>query len=219
MHTAQPNETLWDETRPEWDGKRDYILCVGDSITYGHGVILDRNNSSYPALLEKLLNGQYQVLNYGLCGRTALEEGDIPYSMEAYYEESMKLHPRAVVFMLGTNDAKSFNWNAERYETDLTALLKEYRNITENVIVMMPPKAHIFEPEGQVMFEIVGENVEEAANIVEKAANNLGLPCINLFALTEAHPEWFTDGIHPNLAGNMAIANKVYSAVQSILKN
>ena len=32
---------------------------------------------------------------------------------------------------------------------------------------------------------------------------------IDLYSLTNNHPEWFSDGIHPNEEGNKIIANEI----------
>lgn len=44
------------------------VICVGDSITYGHGVAENRGTDSYPAILQRLLSDEYEVHNFGVCG-------------------------------------------------------------------------------------------------------------------------------------------------------
>ena len=43
------------------------------------------------------------------------------------------------------------------------------------------------------------------------------LQVIDLYQETKAHPEWFTDGVHPNREGNQRIAEIVYRKLKEIL--
>ena len=51
-------------------GDAPIIVAMGDSITFGAGVVQTRKSDSWEAKLEKLLGGSYQVLNYGISGAT-----------------------------------------------------------------------------------------------------------------------------------------------------
>ena len=55
------------------------VACVGDSITYGHGVSGWAKNN-YPAKLQEILGDGYHVQNFGHSGRTLSPDGDQPYS-------------------------------------------------------------------------------------------------------------------------------------------
>ena len=48
------------------------VACVGDSITYGHG-IRDREHDTYPAILDSLLGDKFDVQNFGVSGTTTLK--------------------------------------------------------------------------------------------------------------------------------------------------
>src|SRR4030042_614119 len=54
------------------------VSCIGNSITWGHG-LPDRENNYYPAKLDKLLGAGWEVNNYAYWGRTVLRNGDFPY--------------------------------------------------------------------------------------------------------------------------------------------
>ena len=43
------------------------VACVGDSITYGHGII-NWAKDNYPSVLQDLLGDDYCVNNYGVSG-------------------------------------------------------------------------------------------------------------------------------------------------------
>ena len=59
--------------KPKTDKKT--IVCIGDSITFGSGVIMTRKKDAYPYILDNLLE-EYEVLNYGYSGATATFGGD-----------------------------------------------------------------------------------------------------------------------------------------------
>ena len=86
--------------KPNPDKKK--IACIGDSITFGAGVPLHQKTQSYPAFLQKLIPENWQVLNYGLSGRTLLAEGDSPYVKELFFRESHAVHADLYIMMLGT---------------------------------------------------------------------------------------------------------------------
>lgn len=69
------------------------IAAVGDSITFGAGVVATRETDSYPALLEKALGKEYRVVNYGLSGRTLLSNTAKPYFKEALAKKYFKTIP------------------------------------------------------------------------------------------------------------------------------
>ncbi len=56
------------------------IVCYGDSNTWG---AIPRSNDRYPRssrwtdILQKLLGGDYEVINEGLCGRTFAVSNDL----------------------------------------------------------------------------------------------------------------------------------------------
>lgn len=53
------------------------VACVGDSITYGHG-IKGWSENNYPAVLQTLLGDEYHVANFGSSGACINPEGDQP---------------------------------------------------------------------------------------------------------------------------------------------
>ena len=66
------------------------IACVGNSITYGSGIV-PRDKNSFPAQLQSMLGSGYRVMNFGVTGRTLLREDNHPYWIEkAYHETAVK---------------------------------------------------------------------------------------------------------------------------------
>lgn len=120
-----------------------HIACVGDSITYGAGVLGHRRSQSYPAYLQENLGEKYQVLNYGLSGRTLMDEGDVPYRSEKLYQKSLDAKADIYLLMLGTNDAKDYQWDAAclcQRDQDFVAAYQTAAPQAK-IYLMQPPRA------------------------------------------------------------------------------
>ena len=193
------------------------VACVGDSITYGHGVSGWAQNN-YPAKLQEILGDGYHVQNFGHSGRTLSPEGDQPYTESAQYRKSLEYAPDILVFMLGTNDSKPENWtNITDFYTYLSEMLKAYKEANPNVKIYICTPAKAFfvngESEGLTSFDIQPSVVDTICTVVRTYAitpiSNIE-SLIDVYALTESHPEWFAaDGVHPSKEGAQAIAQLV----------
>ena len=193
------------------------IVALGDSITFGSGVKRTRKTDCWEAKLEKLLNGSYQVLNYGISGATLQDEGNKPYwnmpekQLQGYPEAALALNPQIILLMLGTNDTKPYNWNRERYEAQLDLRVKELKASGARLILMCPPFACPADGSTEVAFDIKGETIrDEVVPIVKKCAQENQVECIDLYELTDGHGEYFADGVHPNSFGNRVIAAEIH---------
>lgn len=189
------------------------VICVGDSITYGQGVMRSRDTDGYPALLASLMGDDWRVANYGLPNRTLQSTGNMPYTAEKHYEESLTQDADVVILMLGSNDSKPDFWDAERYEEEYIAFIRQYQNMESQpmVYIMVPPAIFLETPDsGDCSDEIVREAL---APILARISEETGAGLIDLYALTQEHPEWYADGLHPTKEGNQAIAQKICSAI------
>jgi lysophospholipase L1-like esterase len=185
------------------------VACIGDSITEGYGI--ENRHNSYPHQLQMLLGDEYQVLNYGLSGRTLQKDGDLPYTEEIFYTISQDAKPDIVLIMLGTNDARPSNWNASRYEEELEEFVKEYQELDSAPIVYLMTCPPIFRMGLSQTHEIL---VDEVIPIIERVAEKRGVLTIDIFLALENHEEFFWDGVHPNANGSKIIAETVYSALR-----
>ena len=121
--------------------------------------------------------------------------------------------------MLGTNDSKPQNWNAEKYEESLGRWIEDLRSFPSNptVYVMTPPAA--FRVNGKPVVYKIREDVirDEIYPIVKRQAERCRTGFVDLYAATEAHPELFGDGVHPNKQGNHLIAQQIYNVLKKDL--
>src|SRR6185369_4858677 len=82
-------------------GEKVRVACIGDSITFGHG-IKDRDHDSYPARLATLLGDRYEVRNFGVSGATIIKRGTRPYDQQPACSDALKFKPQVAVIVLGT---------------------------------------------------------------------------------------------------------------------
>lgn len=195
------------------------IACVGDSITYGTGVE-NREENCYPVKLQEALGTeQWRVGNFGVDGVTAQEAPKASYRKQDRYQQSLDYGAGIVILMLGTNDAKTENWEgSETFLSDYSTLVESYRKLkTEpEVILMTPPSVFVSQETGEESFGIRPDAVQQIAAAVKSFGEKEGLAVIDLYALSENHQEWFReDGIHPNAKGARQIAGAVYDAVMA----
>ena len=190
------------------------VLCIGDSITFGQGVLMNREKEGFPAFLAEKLGNEYQVFNYGLCNRTLASTSDLPYPKEAFAKASLEQDADIIIIMLGTNDSKPDFWDAEKYEKEYIAFVESYQNMSSKpeVYVMLPPQI-VKDPEdnGDCSNEILTKEVIPA---IKRVAEATGAKEIDLYSATEGHEDWYADGLHPNAEGNKAIAEVIAEAIR-----
>lgn len=193
------------------------ITCAGDSLTYGSGVLKTREVDSYPSQLQKKLGTDCLVSNYGLRNATASATGDLPYVESEQYKESLKSKPDVVVLMLGTNDTKTYNWNADEYKSGLTDLVKSYQALDSQPKVYLMRSPYCFPINGNEHAEYeVQETIVngELGDIITAVANETGATLIDLYSVTENKEELYTDGIHFKAEGYTLIADTVFDAIK-----
>lgn len=194
--------------------ERIKISCVGDSLTYGSGVLKTRDTDAYPAQLQIKMGTDHLVSNFGLRNATASASGDLPYVESEEYQQSLKSKPDIVVLMLGTNDTKTYNWNASDYEAGLKELVESYQQLDTKptVYLMRSPYCYSLDGSDVAEYDIQPAIVaDELGGIVDKVAAETGVEVIDLYGVTEGQDELYTDGIHFNAKGYELIADEVYA--------
>ncbi len=91
------------------------VSCIGDSITAG---VCSQQTKGYPTVLQNILGSGFTVSNFGNSGKTLLKKGlcgppaggDCSYMGTSSWPSALASKPDIVTIMLGTNDAKEFNW-------------------------------------------------------------------------------------------------------------
>lgn len=187
------------------------IACIGDSITEGAG-LGNATLESYPARLQRLLGTNHVVRNYGVSGRTLLKQGDYPYWNEAKFKQSHDWNPDLVLIMLGTNDAKPYNWKyGTNFIPNLEELIASYADLPSLPDVVLCIPCPVYKTGA---FDIrpgtVATNVVPA---IRDVAARLELAVIDLHSRLAGHPEWFPDTVHPNSKGMAAMTAVVFASL------
>ena len=191
--------------------KQIKIACIGNSITFGHGLEA-RFQNAYPGVLQQLLGGNYDVRNFGMNGRTLLQKGDYPYMREYIYRQAKEFQPDIVTIKLGTNDSKPHNWKHKKdFQKDMEKMIGELSALPSH------PKIYICTPipstkEGYTTINdstIVHGVIPE----LQKVSKRHHLTLIDLHTPLASHPEYLSDKIHPNNQGSAAIAAEIYKSI------
>ena len=189
------------------------VACVGDSITAGYA-LANPSAESYPAQLQALVGSGYTVSNHGLSGATLQQQGDFTYWNSWQHTQSKGVNPDVVVVMLGTNDSKSWNWNATRYDTDYRALVAQYQALASRpkVYICLPPPIHEPNAFGGAFSPARMQN-EVLPVIRNVAATTAGVTLIDNNTPLLDRPALFSDGLHPTASGAGVIAGSVSAAL------
>ena len=199
---------------------KKYIACIGDSITQCYGVIENHDTNTWEYFLNQLLGDEYQVLNYGLIGRTLQDEGDVPYRKELFFKITHEIKADIYIIMLGTNDSKLSNWNEERFRKQYPEFVDSYLNLSNkpDVILMLPPMCFKDKHTGIYNFEVNPEIINgPIIDIIKETALSRKLKIIDLNTLTVDKEEWFVDGVHPNSYGNKMIGEYIAENVKELI--
>lgn len=184
------------------------VAAVGDSNTFGQGV--EPGTESYPAQLQGLLGDGYQVLNFGVRGRSVLSTAQAPYTADPLYAESLRSDADVVLLMLGTNDAKDAGWDPRRFRSELADLVEVYQSLPGEPQVYLLTVPPAFANTAGVPPERVSTEVVPGIRAVAGAT---GVPLIDVDAALRAHADLFDDGIHPDATGFGIIAGVVHDTL------
>ncbi len=222
--TAKPTTTRTFRTtvkRTYPTNKQIVVSCIGDSITAGQ--YYAALTAGAPADMAGALSDRYDVRGYGVSGSTAMSDGIDNGAAKGYvttekYADSLRLNADIVVIMLGTNDAKDYNWemsnnrNGAHFKESLINLVTTYQNLSSapTVILATPPK--IFRGD----IEWVPEYIPDEINpIIREVAQLTGCRVADVYAATEnasREPD-FRDGIHPSSTNGRSLIAHTIAAV------
>lgn len=178
------------------------IVALGDSLTAGFGVDMDR---SYPVLLEKKLQNEgynYRVVNAGVSGETS--SGTL-----ARLNWILNLKPQIVIVETGANDGLR--------GTDVALLEENLRNIVDilqrqNVAVLLAGM--------KMVWNLGPEYVRQFNAIYPRVAKEKGVLFMPFFLEDVAAERDLNldDGVHPNAKGYAIITENIYPYVLEVIR-
>ena len=117
--------------------------------------------------------------------------------------------------MLGTNDAKTFNYNQTEYIADYISMVKSFQAMTPppDIYIMIPPP--LYKDGVYSMNQTVINDVYPT--LIPNIAKQLNIPdnhIVDLFKFMGGKnltmPDMFIDGCHPNDNGYKVLAQAVF---------
>lgn len=186
------------------------VACVGNSITFGSG-IEDRDQNSYPAQLDNMLGGDWDVRNFGVSGATMLKNGDKPYWDQDAFQQALDFNPHIVIIKLGTNDSKPINWKfRDEFIPDYRDMIQRFEKLSSDPRIWVCYPVPAYEVRWGIRNHVI---TEEVIPRVRAAARAEGVPTINLYAVLDQKEELFPDKIHPDAEGAREMAKKIYEVL------
>ena len=204
------------------------ILCYGDSLTWGRVPNGGRypKHLRWPTILNELLGGQHQVINFGLPGRTTIWNDPFLEGRNglAYLQAALETFGPVdiLILMLGTNDLKRhFHVGAFEAAKGVEKLIEKSRMPDSHdfpsptLVVIAPP--NILSPTGS-MAESFDGAIEKSQHFHQHyqdiAVHN---HCVFLNAAGVLQPSE-ADGVHLDTKANEQLAQAVYTLIKDSVK-
>ena len=189
------------------------VACVGNSITYGYG-IENREQNSYPSVLQRLLGNGYKVGNFGHSGATLLSKGHRPYIQQEEYKKALAFAGDIVVIHLGINDTDPRNWPNHRndFVKDYLTLISSFKKANPKariVIARMSPLSHRH-PRFESGTRDWHAEIQQAIALVAQQTN---AQLIDFHEPLYHFPQMLPDAVHPNAQGAAILAQVVFGAI------
>lgn len=207
------------------------ILAYGDSLTWGmDGRTLSRHPHAdlWPTALETALGGAARVINAGLNGRTTMFDDYTTYADR----NGVRVLPTIlatfepidlVIFLLGTNDMKTFTSGSAvgaaqgmKRLIEITRSFPYHSKVLPEVLIVSPPKAEKLGPWGDypLLSPRTGE-VDLLSGLYAEVAKATGSAFFD--AATVSSAVTGGDGIHLDAANTRAIGQALAPVAARIL--
>lgn len=191
-------------------GQKIKVACIGNSITYGAGIV-NREKNSYPAQLQIYLGDHYEVRNFGSNGATMLQKGDYPYTQTKTYKQALAYCPDIVFIKLGTNDSKPQNIGFKQdFKSDYSELIRSFTELPSRprIILLSPLRCYLPET-ASIKDRVIRTSL---VPIIKEIARKEKLEYIDLYGLMgrEFDESLLPDRLHPSSIGAGLIAKRLY---------
>ena len=121
--------------------------------------------------------------------------------------------PNIIIILLGTNDANTkISFSSTKFEADYTTLINKFQELTSKPKIWLVKPTPIYDNVLNLSNAKLKQNVIPS---IDRVADDLGLPTIDVYTPLLNHSDYFFDGVHPGNEGARIIANEVYRAIVS----
>lgn len=190
----------------------DIFILIGDSLTFGYGVLKEK---SFSYKLSKSL--KIPVINKGVNGDTTAS------ILNRIYEDVFISKPKYIFIMAGTNDLLCGR-KVETIIDNIEEMIVEGLKITKNIIIGIPPciikslAYKLFSPSD--LYDYTDKNLINLKNSLVDLCKKYNINYINLYTITKQYitdnkfnklekNNIFIDGIHLNSYGNEIIFDEI----------
>ena len=196
------------------------IVCFGDSLTYGYGV-LEKDIFSYQLSenLKKIYPKiPFEVINSGINGQTTRE------ALARLQGSVLQRKPQIVLILFGSNDSALQEGNYRtpiEYEQNMVQIIQQILSLSTHPILLTPPSmvdTDFYPYTTNTRLQVYGD-------IIKKLSATYHLPCIDFFAIlqsitdTVAYEACFQyDGVHLSKKGYALLYPYLQDKVLSILQ-
>lgn len=195
------------------------ILIYGDSNVWGdkgfgeNGAPLGRYaaKQQWPNILQRLLGDEYDIIQAGLCGRTAGEYAEQPPYLGGKIGYEIALREASpvegVIIALGVNDVSHKRASDEQIVADLqwySTYTRAYAADSENDMVSS----------GNVWYIAPVQRYKPLASKLHCIDEKLRTTHATISNPLDDHDNYAPDGIHFSLQGHQRIAQTIYKAIK-----
>ncbi|MCH5163137.1 MAG: hypothetical protein J1G38_06585 [Clostridiales bacterium] len=194
------------------------IAAIGDSITYG-STAGNVYTESYPAQMQTMLGKDYNVVNFGMSGRTARTDlpadggNPVGWIDNLQWKGVQAIVPDIAIVKLGTNDSKTGLKTAttkENFRAAFERILDELVEVNPDMKIYICTSAQAYSSSWTI-------NNGNITNIIvpvqRQVAEERGLPIIDLNEITKNKSKLFSDGIHPSTKGYTMLAEVISTVI------
>jgi acyl-CoA thioesterase-1 len=207
---------LVDVTSQAEDSVAPAILVFGDSITAGNALPAEERREAWVSVLNREARGRFLLINEGKGGR--------PTNSVREFDQALARHPKidALAILLGTNDSRDVSGQCvPKAVENLGAMIERVRRDHGDglpILLIAPPNLN---KDALVATKPIAEerdaNLRALGDAYRELAARLNLSFASLYGVVP--PETMThDGVHPNAAGNRAIAEALSPELEKLTK-
>lgn len=193
--------------------KKIKVAAIGNSVTYGAGIIQPQTNS-YPGQLQQLLGNEYEVGNFGKSGATLLKMGHNPYHKTEEFKKAVNFKADIAIIHLGLNDTDPRNWPnyKDNFVGDYTWLIDTLKKNNASIKIYICKLSPIFSSHRRFLsgtFDWYWQIQEKIPKIAR--ANDVDI--IDFHHPLYSRPDLLPDALHPNKEGAGILAKVVYERI------
>lgn len=181
------------------------ILVFGDSITAGNALPAEERADAWVSIVNREAGGRFVLLNEGKGGR--------PTNSVQEFDQALGRHPQidALAILLGTNDSRDVSGRCVPKAVENIGSMIERARRTHGeklpILLIGPPNLN---KDALVATKPIAEerdaNLRALGEAYRELAAHLNLSFVSLYGIVP--PKTMTrDGVHPDAAGNRAIAD------------